>query len=128
VGTGWFWLILKTDLPPAHAPNDLRILISRDIKNDNWDLDRLLELLEAEVEARERATSNSSAGSSNLHRNPQPKLQGRQLPSGAVLQTGGSTISCTYCQVHTHLIVVKLSQMSQPERTFYEKAVGVSYA
>ena len=79
-------------------PQDLRILISRDIKNDNWDLDRLLELLEAEVEARERATSNSSAGSSNLHRNPQPKLQGRQLPSGAVLQTGGSTISCTYCQ------------------------------
>ena len=79
-------------------PQDLRILVSRDIKNDNWDLDRLLELLEAEVEARERATSNSSAGSSNLHRNPQPKLQGRQLPSGAVLQTGGSTISCTYCQ------------------------------
>ena len=109
-------------------PQDLRILISRDIKNDNWDLDRLLELLEAEVEARERATSNSSAGSSNLHRNPQPKLQGRQLPSGAVLQTGALQSVVLIAKVHTPLIVVKLSQMSQPERTFYEKAVGVSYA
>ena len=36
-------------------PRDLHILMSRDIKNDNWDLDRLLGLLEAEVEARERA-------------------------------------------------------------------------
>ena len=41
-------------------PRDLRILMSRDIKNDNWDLDRPLGLLEAEVEARERASSNST--------------------------------------------------------------------
>ena len=78
-------------------PQDLRILMSRGIKNDNWDLDRLRELLEAEVEARERATCNRSNGGNNLHRNQQPKLQGRQLPSGAVLQTGGSAVTCTYC-------------------------------
>jgi hypothetical protein len=40
-------------------PQELR-LMSHDIKNDNWDLDRLLELLKAEVEARERATSGRS--------------------------------------------------------------------
>ena len=71
-------------------PRDLRILMSRDIKNDNWDLDQLLELLEAEVEARERASSNSTASGNNF--------RGRQPPSAAVVRTVSSPITCTYCQ------------------------------
>jgi hypothetical protein len=35
------------------------------MKNDNWDLDRLLEIFGAEVEARERETSRSNTNSSN---------------------------------------------------------------
>ena len=56
-------------------PRDLRILMSRNIKNDNWDLDRLLGLLEAEVEARERASSNSTTtgSGSNSHRDQKSK-------------------------------------------------------
>ena len=80
-------------------PPDLRILMSRDIKNDNWDLDPLLGLLEAEVEARERASSNSTTtgSSSNSHRDQKSKYRGRQLPSAAVLKMDSSPITCTYC-------------------------------
>ena len=80
-------------------PRDLRILMSRDIKNDNWDLDRLLGLLEAEVEARERASSNSATtgSGSNSHRDQKSKYRGRQLPSAAVLKMDSSPITCTYC-------------------------------
>ncbi|CAB4014273.1 Hypothetical predicted protein, partial [Paramuricea clavata] len=103
-------------------PQDLRILINRDIKNDNWDLDRLLELLEAEVEARERATSNSSAGSSNLHRNPHPSYKEDNYRLAQSYRRGAPQSVVLIAKVHTPLIVVKLSQMSHPERTFYEKA------
>ena len=80
-------------------PRDLRILMSRDIKNDNWDLDRLLGLLEAEVEAREGASSNSitTGSGSNSHRDQKSKYRGRQLPSAAVLKMDSSPITCTYC-------------------------------
>ena len=83
-------------------PRDLRILMGRDIKNDNWDLDRLLGLLETEVEARERASSNSTStdNSSNSHRDQKSKYRGRQLPSAAVLKMDSSPITCTYCHVH----------------------------
>ena len=79
-------------------PRDLRILMSRDIENDNWDLDRLLGLLEAEVEARERASSNSTTtdSSSNSHRDQKSKYRGRQLQSAAVLKMDSSPITCTY--------------------------------
>ena len=92
-------------------PQDLRILMSRGIKNDNWDLDRLLELLEAEVEARERATSNRGTGGNNLHRNQQPKLQGRttlwcSFTDGVALQ-----LLVHIAKVHIPLIVVKLFPM-----------------
>ena len=83
-------------------PRDLRILMSRDIKNDNWDLDQLLELLEAEVEARERASGNSTASGNNLHRDQKSKFRGRQPPSAAVVRTVSSPITRTYCQgTHT---------------------------
>ena len=80
-------------------PRDLRILMSRDIKNDNWDHDRLLGLLEAEVEAREKASSSSTTtdSSSNSHRDQKSKYRGRQLPSAAVLKMDSSPTTCTNC-------------------------------
>ena len=108
-------------------PQDLRILISREIKNHHWDLDRSITGITC-GRSRSKRRATSSVGGSNLHRNLKSKLQGIQLPSGAVLQTGALQSVVLIAKVHTPPIVVKLSQISQPERTFYEKAVGVSYA
>lgn len=76
-------------------PQELRILVSREVKNDDWDLDRLLKLVEGEIEARERASSH--VNSSNSPHN-QPKGQGKLPPSAAALHTGSFSPTCTYCQ------------------------------
>ena len=110
-------------------PRDLRTLMSRDIKNDKRDLDRLLELLEAEVEARETASSNSTTrgSSSNSHRNQKSKYRGRQLPSAAVLKMDSSPITCTYCHgSHTSNSCQTVSNVTA-RKDIYVKAVGVSY-
>ena len=78
-------------------PQELRLILSRGVGDDEWKLDRLMELLEEEVQARERATASSQATSRRPVRGP---------PTAATLLTGGSetvqTPTCYYCQ-QSHL-------------------------
>ena len=75
-------------------PQELRL---RKVGEDEWKLDRLMELLEEEVQARERATASSQVTSRKPVKAP---------PTAAVLFTGGSetarTPTCYYCQ-QSHL-------------------------
>ena len=77
-------------------PHGLRIVISRKITDDQWNLDSILEALLDEIDARERA------GISSFNRT----RQDRDLPTGTTLTTNtslganaqpNSSSSCSYC-------------------------------
>lgn len=78
-------------------PQELRLILSRGVGDGEWKLDRLMELLEGEVQARERATASSQAT---------PRKPFKGPPTAATLLTGGSetaqTPACYYCQ-QSHL-------------------------
>ena len=77
-------------------PQELRLILSRGVGEDEWKLDRLIALLEEEVQARERATTNSQV---------MPRKPIKGTPTAATLLTGGSetqTTTCYYCQ-QSHL-------------------------
>ena len=76
-------------------PQELCIIVSREIQGDVWELGHLLELIEKELEARERATANTNRETwphyqTNKFSKPQPSI--------STLQTGGTSPTCTYCQ------------------------------
>ncbi|XP_028397211.1 uncharacterized protein LOC114521021 [Dendronephthya gigantea] len=75
-------------------PQELRIRVSREVKEDIWDLEHLLKLIGDDIEARERACGNTT--NDKLPHNPF-KGHGKP-PSAAALHTGGTPPSCTYCQ------------------------------
>jgi hypothetical protein len=72
-------------------PSDLRLVVSRQVPEANWNLDILVNVVDEEINARERATSVISiSGQQKSHvRNDQP--------TAASLFIKGSTISCDYC-------------------------------
>ncbi|CAB3994168.1 Hypothetical predicted protein, partial [Paramuricea clavata] len=76
-------------------PQELCIIVSREVQGDVWELGHLLELIEKELEARERATANTNRETwphyqTNKFSKPQPSI--------STLQTGGTSPTCTYCQ------------------------------
>ena len=81
-------------------PSELCLIVSRETVEDNWDLDSLLKILEKEIEARERAATNTSA---------QPRKPTRDYSTAAALLSDTSSLSCAFCdQPHysTHCRVV----------------------
>ena len=100
-------------------PRYLRIRMSHDIKNDCWNLDRLLR--------KSIKHSTTTGSSSNSHRDQKSKYRGRQLPSAAVLKMDSSPITCTCCHgSHTSNSCQTVSNVTA-QKDILRKGVGVSY-
>ena len=82
--------VLLNKLPP-----EIRLLISRKVGGDDWELDRMMEVLKEEVQARERAAGSSATPS---------RQQGKPPHTAHNLLTGGSgnAPTCSYCH-QSHL-------------------------
>lgn len=75
-------------------PEELRLIISRNVREDEWTLDAILNVIEAEIIARERALGNSCRGSKRTARDP--------LTASSLLTSGSGAPKCSYCrQSHT---------------------------
>ena len=79
-------------LSPTKLPQETRIIISREVASDQWELGPILEALLAEIQAREKAgvTLHNSHNHPNRHR--------KEQSTGATLATKANAISCCYCQ------------------------------
>ena len=83
-------------------PEDVRLLIGRQMKDRHWELSRLLDLLRDETEKRDRCSgiqASFQTNTSNIHVT-------KQMPSTAsTLLMDGRKHNCTYCrQIHaSHL-------------------------
>ena len=74
----------------SKLPGEIRLIISRVVGEESWELDKLLETLEQELRACERAAVNT----------PAPKRKPVKIPSSAAaLLTGGTDgkPACCYC-------------------------------
>jgi len=66
-------------------PQELRLIVSREARGEEWELDELMKIIEGEIEARERATITKSTN--------------KVPPTGTALMSRGTstTMSCSYC-------------------------------
>ena len=71
-------------------PQDLRLIVSREVKGDDWDLNELMKIIEGEVEARERALNSTSRASRSLN---------KDVPTASTLVSSHTIIlKCSYCR------------------------------
>ena len=71
-------------------PQELRLIVSREVKEEEWQLDELMKIVEAEIKARERASNDISCPT----RNPS-----RDLPTATTLVSNDSVApKCSYCR------------------------------
>ena len=78
--------VLVNKLPP-----EIRLIISREMTGDGWNLDKVMKIIEREVDAREQASVPTTS------RNPR-----RRMPTAATLiasnsEPTGEHITCVYC-------------------------------
>ena len=94
----------------SKLPQELRLIISRELGSGDWELDRIMELLENEVQARERASGSAATP-------PVPRRNQKTPSTAATLLAGGSEarVSCYYCG-QSHYSTACTVVMSREER------------
>lgn len=99
-------------------PQELRLIISRELGSGDWELDRIMELLENEVQARERASGSAATP-------PVPRRNQRTPSTAATLLAGGSEarVSCYYCG-QSHYSTACTVVMSREERRHILRGSG----
>ena len=84
-------------------PSELRLIISRAITEDQWDLETLLQIVEREIDARER-----SAGIIHSHTSQQQRMSKEQPTTSTLISAQGMT--CVYCnESHVPSLCIKKS-------------------
>ncbi len=76
----------------TRLPSDLRLVVSRELSEDEWDIEVIMQIVQREIEARERsAGATSSQGKKST--------TSRLPPTALSLTTGTSSVppSCVYC-------------------------------
>ena len=71
-------------------PTELRLIVSRNLKEDEWELDKFMEIVEQEIIARERASTAASEATL--------KKQVRTQPTAVALLSNSSEPTCCYCR------------------------------
>ena len=86
-------------------PTNLRLIISRCIDKQEWDLDVILRAFDSEIEARERCEligkNSSEPAMTPVKSNFRRFVKGGSAPpttSALVTQSGEKSLSCTYCR------------------------------
>ena len=70
-------------------PHDLRLAVSKEITDGEWDLKKVMAVVEKEIDARERAAANAKPVQRGMGRSHQPT-------ASALLSSSGSP-SCSFC-------------------------------
>jgi hypothetical protein len=77
----------------SKLPAELRLIVSRELNESDWNLETMMQIFRREVEARER-----SAGASPLSLQPRRSSAAKSPPTAMSLMAGASMqVSCAYC-------------------------------
>uniref|UniRef100_A0A1X7UJA6 CCHC-type domain-containing protein n=1 Tax=Amphimedon queenslandica TaxID=400682 RepID=A0A1X7UJA6_AMPQE len=111
-----FYGALLAPMFTKKVPIELRLAIARKVPADYWNMTRILEVLLAEVEARERASLPKTKQSSSTTKH------GRDFATAATF-TGGSQSDCCFCQQkdHTPAQCTKVTGVDERKRMIREQ-------
>jgi len=70
-------------------PQEFRLIVSREVQDEEWNVDRLMKLIEREIDARERASTGNQT-QRKFHREPPT--------AAAMLSSGTMQPKCSYCR------------------------------
>ena len=71
-------------------PQELRLIVSREVKEEEWQLDELMKIVDTEIKARERASNGSSRPT---------RVPNRDIPTATALVSNDSVVpKCSYCR------------------------------
>ena len=89
----------------SKIPDDIRLLVGREIKDGEWNLTEILQLLRNEVENRERCEGVPALTTKEKLYSPDDRRSGKREPTSASAlfteNTPSSTTHCTFCkQLH----------------------------
>ena len=70
-------------------PKELRLIVSRHVREDEWTLDAIMNVTESEIVTRDRALGNSCRGPKKITRDP--------LMASSLLANGSGSPKCSYC-------------------------------
>ena len=81
-------------------PQELRLIVSREVKGGDWQLDLLLKVLHQELEARERAmgTPNNYSPTTNSPSRRNDQYWNDCPTASALTSTSRTSPTCTYCK------------------------------
>ena len=82
---------LLSPIVMKRLPQELCIIVSKQ-GSDSWNLDQMMEIIEKELEARERASMNSSGHNTQIQ-----TRKSHDHPTAAVLVATNASFSCYYC-------------------------------
>ena len=86
---------LLTSILMSKLPSEIRLIISRELTEEKWDVEKLMKIIDREVDARERSATSRSSNSSSLPKKPLP----RGPPTAAALMTSNSgPVRCAFCE------------------------------
>ena len=92
--------VLLNRLPP-----ELRVMVTREITDEEWNLAKVMEIFQKELDARERAAVSTTSTF-------QGKKPVKDVPTASSLLTGDSTINCCFCgQSHTSEVCAKVTDV-----------------
>ena len=87
-------------------PEELRLIVSRHVREDEWTLAAIMNVTENEIIARERALGNSCRGPKKITRNP--------LTASSLLASGSGSPKCSYChQAHSSSICRTVTDVAE---------------
>jgi len=81
----------------SKLPSDIRLQVARELTDENWKIDKLMEVIHKEVEARE---SSEGTKIKSQPVNPKPHVQSHGPPISSAFVTQGHNIQCVYCSDH----------------------------
>ena len=94
-------------------PHELRVIVRRKVSDEDWEFTEVMETIQKEIEARERAEANPIT--------PVMKKQYKDIPTAASLLSGDTVQgpTCAYCsQPHSSTLADQLLTLKLRNRSF----------
>ena len=85
---------LLTSVVISKLPPEIKLIVSREMTGETWDLERIMNVLEREVDARERASASNPP---HTPRKIQPRIPTATALTATNAGPTNTSITCTYC-------------------------------
>lgn len=106
----------------SKLPEEICLLVAQQISDDNWNIDRLLQLLSKEVQNREKCTGIQAAAV--LPSGNKPLRKQWELMTASALLTGEKnylTKNCTFCKQHASASCHVITNRATRKQIIFEK-------